>query len=453
VDSGGESPRRLTGRLGRSAEESSRLARQRAEGAMKRSLGSPALFAIVWTGLAGSLYFSLGVVADHALGLTPVVFLAAGVFFVLCVMTYVEGASLHQERAGSTVFARYAFNELWSFVAGWAVILDYLILIALCAVTATNYAATFWSPLGGGGAVETLVAAGLVLGVAAANLRGLTIRRLNQLVIVAGLVLVFDVDALVDPIDLGTSPTWSGVVFALAIAAAAFTALEASSGLAGEVAVGRRGLRRLVAARTATVMVVYVGVALVALTALPVTDGSTPLGGRYEEAPVLGVVQALDPGGWSSDALRYAVGAIAALVLAAAANSSMLGLSRLAYSLATNRQIPSAVGRLHPTRATPYVLILIATALSVGLVLPLDLDFLIAIYAFGAMLAFTIAHLAVCVLRYREPERDRPYRMPLSVRVGGESRRSCWRPRRRRGYGGACCSAGAAGRWTTMWVT
>ena len=63
-------------------------------------------------------------------------------------MTYVEGASLHQERAGATVFARYAFDELWSFIAGWAVLLDFLILIAVTAFVATNYVAAFWSPLG-----------------------------------------------------------------------------------------------------------------------------------------------------------------------------------------------------------------------------------------------------------------------------------------------------------------
>ena len=58
-------------------------------------------------------------------------------------MTYVEGASLHQERGGSTVFARYAFNELVSFIAGWAILLDYMILIAITAFTATHYAAAF----------------------------------------------------------------------------------------------------------------------------------------------------------------------------------------------------------------------------------------------------------------------------------------------------------------------
>ena len=86
----------------------------------RRSLGSPTLFAIVYTSVASAIYFALGVVAENALGLTPLVFLLAAGFFVVTTMTYVEGASLHQERAGSTVFARYAFNELVSFVAAWA---------------------------------------------------------------------------------------------------------------------------------------------------------------------------------------------------------------------------------------------------------------------------------------------------------------------------------------------
>ena len=103
-------------------------------GILRRALGAPILFSIIYTSVASAIYFSLGVVADRALGLTPVVFLIAGLFFVLTIMTYVEGASLHQDRAGSTVFARYAFNELWSFVAGWAILLDYLIVMAIGAV-------------------------------------------------------------------------------------------------------------------------------------------------------------------------------------------------------------------------------------------------------------------------------------------------------------------------------
>src|ERR1700721_858116 len=100
---------------------------------VKRSIGSPILFTIIYSSLASAIYFSLGVIAGHALGLTPVVFLVAALVFTLTAMTYVGGASLHPERGGSTVFARYAFNELISFVAGWAILLDYIILVAVTA--------------------------------------------------------------------------------------------------------------------------------------------------------------------------------------------------------------------------------------------------------------------------------------------------------------------------------
>src|ERR687888_127002 len=152
---------------------------------MRRSLGSPTLFAIVYTSVASSIYFALGVVTDHALGLTPVVFLVGGLFFVLAAMTYVEGASLHQERAGSTVFARYAFNELVSFVAGWAVLLDFLILIAVTAFSATNYLAAFWHRLGEG-SLELAVAVAIVVYVAVRNVRGFSAWRSRRIL---GLVL------------------------------------------------------------------------------------------------------------------------------------------------------------------------------------------------------------------------------------------------------------------------
>src|ERR1700761_409314 len=102
----------------------------------QRPLSYKALFAVVYTTSVISVYFALGVVAHRANGLTPAVFLVAGLFFGLTAMTYAEGASLHPERGGSAVFARYAFNELVSFIAGWAIFLDYTILLAGAAVTA-----------------------------------------------------------------------------------------------------------------------------------------------------------------------------------------------------------------------------------------------------------------------------------------------------------------------------
>jgi basic amino acid/polyamine antiporter, APA family len=396
----------------------------------RRSLGSPALFAIVYTPVAAAVFFALGVVAQNALGLTPLVFAIAAVFFVLTAMTYAEGASLHQERAGSTVFARYAFNELWSFVAGWAVLLDFLILVSVCAFMATDYAGVLWGSLGGGG-IETALALGIVAYVAVRNVLGFSVARAQRVLVLVvadlalqvvliglGVVLLLDPSLLVAQIDLGTAPTWTDLLFALTLTTVAFTSLESAAGLAGEVAAGRRALRRLISSVAVTVLLVYVGIALVALSALPVVDGQTELATRWMEAPVLGIVDAYEPA-WLADVLRYVVGILAAVTLVAAAQSGMLGLSRLAHSLATNRMIPSTVGRLHPRRATPWVVIVIAATLAAGLTLTKDLEFLVGIYAFGAMLAFSIAHLAIIVLRVREPARRRPYRVPFDVTIRG----------------------------------
>jgi APA family basic amino acid/polyamine antiporter len=396
----------------------------------RRSIGSPILFTIVYSSVASSLYFSLGVISGHALGLTPIVFLVSALLFSVTSMTYVEGASLHQDRGGSTVFARYAFNELVSFIAGWAILLDYVILIAVTAYAATQYLRVFSNKLGDSGEALGIALAFIAL-VVASNIRGFSQRRarrvgflvagdlaLQAFIVILGLALFFDTDTLVNPIHLGTAPTWSNLIFALTVAVIAFTSLESASGLSGEVRISRVGLKRLVWGTTSTVAFLYVGIALVAVTALPVVHGHTLLATRYQNAPMVGIVERVHPH-WLEQGLLYLVGAMATVTLLAAANSAMLGLSRLAYSLSTNRQIPSGLGRLHPTRSTPYVLIGVAGVLAAGLVVPESLDFLVGIYAFGATLAFTIAHLSICKLRFSEPDRDRPYAIPFSIEIRG----------------------------------
>ena len=392
---------------------------------LKRGLGSPALFGIVQGFVAASIYFAVGVVAAQALGLTWVVFLAGVGFFALIVPCYVEGASLHQERGGATVIARYAFNELWSFVAGWAICLDYLILIALTAYATTNYVAVFWSPFDSG-APEFLLATAVVVAVAVVNVRGSAPRRFQraallvladlvlQLVVVAfGLALVFEPSVLSDPGAVVRAPSLEALLFAFPLVLVAFSGIDASSGLAGQVAIGRRGLKRLMAVRLLAAAVPYVGIALVASTALPTQPGLD-----WVEAPMVGVAAAFEQP-WLREPLRYLLAVSGVLILAAACNAAMLGLSRLGYSLALNRQIPSLVGYLHPTRSTPVVVIAIGTLLAIVLLLPADLDFLVGIGAFGATIAFIIVAVAVCRLRWREPDRDRPYKVPLNVRVAG----------------------------------
>lgn len=398
----------------------------------ERPLSYRALFAVVYTTSVSSVYFALGVVAHRANGLTPAVFLAAGIFFQLTAMTYAEGASMHPERGGSAVFARYAFNELISFIAAWSIVLDYTILIGVTALTVPSYLAAFWAPIGRGG-LEIAVAIAVIGFVAADNLTGVRARRvrrrvlvtvgdliLQAVIIVVGLLLAFHPGHLTAAIHLGSAPNATDLAFALTIAVIAFTGLEAAASIAGEVDATARQVGRLVTPGAAVIVLVYVGIAFVGVSALPVHHGMTALGTGHIKAPVLGIVESLRPI-WLADVLKYAVAVGGAAGLTAAAGSAMLGVSRVGYLLATNRQIPSAIGRLHGRWGTPFVVIGTAALGAGALVIPTDLELLVGIYAFGALLAFTIAHVSVIALRYREPKRRRGYQIPLSVRVRGAS--------------------------------
>jgi basic amino acid/polyamine antiporter, APA family len=391
---------------------------------LRRGLGNPALFGIVQGFVAASIYFSLGLVASRALGLTWLVFLAGAILFALVVVCYVEGASLHQERGGATVIARYAFNELWSFVAGWAICLDYLILVALCAFMTTDYAGVLWGPLAHG-VPEFLMGFAVVVYVSLVAARGPRPRRyervallvlvdlvLQLLLVALGLALLFDPDVITAPASLGGHVSFDDLVTAFPLVLVAFSGIDASSGLAGQVAIGRKGLKRLVVVRFLAAVVPYVGLALVASSVLP------RAGTNFEEAPVVAVVDAFEQD-WLREPLRYVIAVAAVGTLVLAAQAAMLGLSRLGYGLAINRQIPSRIGYLHPRRSTPVVVIGIGAVLSVVLLVPADLEFLAAICAFGATLTFTLVGVAIVRLRFTEPGRDRPYRVRGNVRVRG----------------------------------
>ena len=334
----------------------------------ERPLSYRALFAVVYTTSVSSVYFALGVVAHHANGLTPAVFLAAGIFFGLTAMTFGEGASLHQERGGSAVFARYAFNELVSFVAGWSIVLDYAILIAVTALTVPAYLAAFWGPIGHG-ALELAVALGVIAFVLADNVTGVSVRRLRRwvivtvadlglqaIVIVLGLVLVFHPDRLSQSINLWTQPTASDLAFALPIAIIAFTGLEAAASLAGEVSVSRQSLKGLVAAGVGDHRADLRGHLAGGRRGAPGPrrhDRARHRARQGAGAGRRGDVQADLDRRRAQVRGRRSGGAVG---LAAAASSAMLGVARVGYSLATNRQIPSAIGRLHPRWGTPFVI-------------------------------------------------------------------------------------------------
>ena len=393
------------------------------------ALNARAPFALIYAASVSSVYFALGYVTSRAQGLSPEIFIVAGGFFQLTSMTYAEGAALHPQRGGSPTFARYAFNELVGFISGWAIMLDYILLMAVAALAVPAYLSVFWPRLGTGDARLTVAVAVIAL-ISLDAMRGARAWGLRRQVlfatigvlvpvtlIILGLIVAFHPSHLTASVHLGTAPTVGDLGFAIPLTVVAFTGIESASSLAVDARTSPRELRRLIALASAAVVVVCVGLAAVGIGALPVHHGVSGLGGD-KRAPVLAIARALHPRGLA-DGFGYVVGATGALVLAAAAGAGMLGVSRAGYSMATHRQIPSAVGRLSPRWGTPVIIIGGSALAAIGLVIPGKLNVLIDLLAFGALTTFTIAHLSVIVMRFREPALEREYRIPLSIPVAG----------------------------------
>jgi APA family basic amino acid/polyamine antiporter len=403
--------------------------------ATRRFLGVPWLFAVAYAGVGFSIYFSVGIVADRGLGLTPLIFLGVGVVFVLNTLTYVEGAAMFRERGGSANFARHAFNDLVGFIAGWAILIDYIIVIALAAISVPHYLTpisdTFADTVEERAAALAVIALVAWLSIIGVTGRGHT-RLLTGIagggllllvaVVVVGAATTWDPSALTAELDLFSTPDLEDIIYAGVVATVAYAGIEAASNLTPDLDFEPGDLRHLVTASASTVPLLYAGVAAVSLMAVPVMatpEGpQTALGSTYLEEPILGVVQNFEPA-WVANVMEVAVVIVAPVVLVWAASVSMLGLSRHVYVLATNRQIPSWLGKLGRRYVTPHVAIAGAALIAAGLVIPADVKFLGGLFAFGATIAFTIAHLSIVRLRRLAPERQRPFRVPFNVRVRG----------------------------------
>jgi APA family basic amino acid/polyamine antiporter len=415
------------------------MARRRLEG-LERVLGANALFSTAYGNVGSSIYYALGLVAALALGLTPVVFILTGALFYCTATTYAEATAMYPEAGGSSLFARQAFNEFWSFFTAWAQMLNYVITIAISAFFAAHYAGGvaldwFKTPPG-----DIVFGIALIALLALVNVRGVkdavsvnvvlaVIDFLSQLaLVIGGVLLVLNPELLVRNIGyFGDAPTLTDFLIAIPIGTVAYTGIETISNMAGEARDEAKTIPASIKRVMVAVFAIYFTLPWVALSALPVECSggtcTTLLGvpkeeGGFASDPILGIVAHMGLGPLEGPARAY-VAVLAVTILVAATNAGVLGVSRLVYSMGIHRQMPDNLRRLHPRFRTPYIGILVFSALACVTLLPGEAEFLGSIYAFGAMLSFSMAHLAVIRLRVKRPEVARPYRSPGRITMRG----------------------------------
>jgi APA family basic amino acid/polyamine antiporter len=413
---------------------------------LARVLGADSLASVAYGEIGSSIYFALGVVALYALGATPWVLLGVGALFLLVALSYAEGTSALPETGGAATFVRRAFNDPAGFITGWALFLDYLIVIALAGLFVPHYLGTAvgWDAVTDS-PWDVVVGVVVILGVAGIRL----VRRarmytaaifiailafLSHLLLIGlGFAFLLSAEGFGKGIDLGTAPTWHALVFSLSLAMLAFTGLETVANLAAETREPGKALPRSLFAGIGAVVLVSFAIAAIGLSAYPPhpdpagPDGwATDLGTTWIRAPLMGISEAF--GGSLPDAavstIKVFLGITGAIILTSAIATSLSGAGRLAYSLGQRAMLPRSFGRLNPrTFIAPASIVSGAAIAAILLVIAelvgKEVTFLASLYSFGALIAFTAAQLAVIRLRFTEPELARPYRVPGNIRVRG----------------------------------
>ena len=424
------------------------MSRRRRQQRLERVLGTPALFATAYGNVGSSIYYALGVVAVYALGLTPVVFIIAGLIFACTAATYTEGTVDYPEAGGSSSFARHAFNELVSFGAAWAQMLNYIATIAVSAFFVPHYLSVFWAPLRQnpwdivfGIVVIALLVLLNIVGIqesARVNIfLAVTDFATQLLLVLLGFVLVFSPQILKANVHLGVAPTWSSFFLSIPIAMLAYTGIETVSNLSEEARDPLRTIPRAVLFVAIAVFAIYFTLPWVALSAMPVHhipgDGYKTLlalpptehfQGQhgYQNDPVLGLVNNLGLSDAFTHVLQIYLGILASTILFIGANAGVIGASRITYAMSGYRQLPLAFRKIHPRFKTPWLaLVVFAGSIPILLTLSGKTSFLGAIYSFGATFSFTVAHASIVRIRMQQARGgvEIPYRSRFNLRVRG----------------------------------
>jgi APA family basic amino acid/polyamine antiporter len=399
------------------------------KGQMRRVLGVFDLFAVGYGDLGSSIYYALGITAMYSLGATPLALLMAGLVFVCTALTYAEMSSVIPESGGSASFSRKAFNDLISFVAGWGLMLDYIVTIAISAFSVAPYLGFFF-PVLKEVIPQIAFTIFIILAMLVLNIKGnkhstrfsmvLTLLTVftQAIIVVIGAATIVNLPEFIRHLkinrgDLLWSPTWSQFWHGVAMAMVAYTGIESMSQLSSEAINPKKTVPRAIVLAMGTLLIMYLGISTIALSAVTPQVLST----TYLMDPIAGIVKALPIGGAF---LGPWVGLLAAVILIVAANAGLIGASRLSFNMGEYFQLPRRFYGLHSRYKTPYVSLVVFAVLSSLIVISSRgrLDFLADLYNFGAMLAFFSSHISLISHRIRFPKIKRPFKSPLNIPIG-----------------------------------
>jgi basic amino acid/polyamine antiporter, APA family len=387
---------------------------------LRRNIGILGNFAFGYADVAEGIYFTLGLVIFYAGAAATFAYLFATIAYVLTALCYAELASLYHVAGGAFVYARRAFGRNIAFLAAWALLLDYVVTTAISALAAIGYLGYFIPQLNSPLVIGLTTAAAIVL-LMSVNIFGIAESAKFSYFLVlfnlAGMALVivtgylFSFKPGLNMIHFGTSPTYPNFLYAITIAMSSYLGIEVISQSAGETRRPAKNIPRAVFLISAATVIATLTVSTLALGVRNVADfvnNPTSI-----NDPVAFLALAL-PNGQTLAALASFLGISVLLV---ASNAGIVGASRITYAMSQDGAIPKLFGKLHKKHNTPFISIIIFSAVSVAIAFSGQLDLVAQLYNFGALLAYVIVGLSLISLRNSDKALFRPFKTPGSITI------------------------------------
>ncbi|HEY3422610.1 MAG TPA: APC family permease [Methanocellaceae archaeon] len=434
---------------------------------LKRDLGVFGSFSIGFADVGADIYVALGLVLFFAAGVAPLALAVAALGYMFTALSYAELASAVPKAGGASVFAREAFNDFWSFIAGWGLLLDYTIDIALFGWITMGYLGSFCQNLGqvgvpyvgalsvvnslnvisGGRPNFTFQAvATIILAVALTALNYIGIRESAKLnivlsilsiiseifLLIIGFALVWSSPTFLNNItQLGTGVSWSNFGWGITVAMVSFIGLESISQAAEET---KRPDKTIPRATFALIIAVILAGLLLCTLAVGLPGMSpTTIGTTFQNDPVTGVAKGIGMGLNPSNPLIILlplwVGLLGVLMLLMSTNTGVIGASRVTYSMARYKIMPTWFSKLHPRFRVPTRTIVVFTLASISFVIFVwimgtfrisseDPTIILGdLYNYGALVSFMLVNLALIKLRNKRPDLYRPYKSPFAFTI------------------------------------
>jgi len=414
---------------------------------LKREVGWFGSFAMGYGDVGADILIALGIVTLYAGGAAPLAFLVAAITYLSVGLAYAELAPTYPYAGGVHVYALRASNTLLSFVAGWAIMLDYVLDLSLFATAASGYLKYLFAwirefsiEIYPGLKISSLglIASLLVIFLIAINYVGIkySASLTSSLVIIGltvqvsilavGFLTKFDANLFLSQlIQLGNpkhlpeveyfnflDTSLNNFLYGLTLAMASFIGIESIAQAAEET---KRPYKWIPRAAKLCVLAVILFVLSFSVLSIGVLDWQV-LGSSYEN-PVAVLVSRFPVIGEQFSILV----ALAAFVLClASANTGLIGVSRLTASMGKFYLIPRWFYHIHPKFRTPVRTIIVFGIIGLLLTLPGNIPFLASLYNFGGSLSYMFLMISLLLLRIREREVYRPWKMPFSIKLKGK---------------------------------